>query len=107
MAKFEIINRTDFKTEQLKSIASALLDGQLAPNFYLICQTPKHDGLSITNMDKPLIIIDVVNLHQFAEVFVHELAHLQQHAAGFADEDFTKVAVVTDKHKTMEKKANR
>jgi Zn-dependent peptidase ImmA (M78 family) len=102
--RFTLINRTDYPSKQLENIAGALLEGQQAPSFYLICQTPKHDGLSISNIDKPFIIIDIENLYQFAEVFVHELMHLQQHTKGYASEDFSKEVVVTDKHKTGEDK---
>ena len=99
--KFEIINRTEFSTEQLIRIVDALLEGQIVPNFYLICQTSKHDGLSITNIDKPLIIITIKDLHQFAKVFVHELVHIQQHVNDYATEDFPEI-IVTDKHKTRD-----
>ena len=97
--KFELINRTDFHSDDITEIVRALLDGQLAPKFYLICQTPKHDGLSITNLDKPIIIITVKDLNQFTETFVHELRHLQQHMNDYASEDFDREVVVTDKKK--------
>jgi len=99
--RIAVINRTDFPTKQLKEIASALLEGQSVPNFYLVCQTPKHDGLTISNLDKPVIIITIKDLNQFAKAFVHELVHLQQHAKDYATEDFAET-VITDKHRTKE-----
>lgn len=100
--KFELINRTDFPTTQLKEIVEKLLKNKKIPSFYLICQTPRHDGLSVTNLDKPLIIIDIENLQQFEKTFIHELTHLQQHTQDYADEDFDKEVVVTDRHKPKE-----
>jgi Zn-dependent peptidase ImmA (M78 family) len=104
MGKIKLINRTDFPSKDLLEIALALCEGQAVPSFYLICQTVNHDGLSITNLDKPIIIIDIADLHQFAEVFVHELAHLQQHAKGYASEEFDREIVLSDKYKTKEDK---
>jgi Zn-dependent peptidase ImmA (M78 family) len=115
MGKIALINRTDFPSKDILEIASALCESQSIPSFYLLCNTPKHDGLSITNLDKPAIIIVVKNLSQFAEVFVHELEHLQQHGKGYIDEDkayqksdnFTREIVVGDKHKTKEEMAGK
>ena len=102
MEKVKIVNRTDFKTKDIQEIAEALLQGQGTPNFYLLCQTPQHDGLTITNLDKPAIIIVIHDLHQFAETYVHEVEHLRQHSQNFADEDFDSELITTDKHKTKE-----
>ena len=110
MGKIALINRTDFPSKDLLEIASALCESQSVPSFYLICNTQKHDGMTITNIDKPFMIIVVDNLHQFAKVFVHELVHLQQTTKGYTDEDeayrksdsFTREIVVSDKHKTKE-----
>lgn len=82
-----LVNRTAFKSKDLKEIAGALLEGQLAPSFYLIVQTPKHDGLTITNLDMPAMIIIPKDLHCFAKVFAHELVHLQQHSKNYVDEE--------------------
>ena len=97
--KYEIVNRTNFKKKDIKEIAEALMEGQLVPPFYLVCQTPHHDGLTITNIDKPIVIITIKDLGQFAEVFVHELEHLKQHSNGYSSEDFDSEIVVTDKFK--------
>jgi len=82
-----LINRTEFKSKDLKEIAGALLEGQLAPSFYLIVQTPQHNGLTITNLDKPAMILTPKDLTHFAVLFTHELVHLQQHSKGYADEE--------------------
>ena len=84
-----LVNRTDFKSKDLKKIAGALLEGQLAPSFYLIVQTPKHDGMTITNLVKPAMIVIPRDLTHFAELFAHELVHLQQHSKGYANEEKT------------------
>ena len=81
-----LINRTSFKSNDLQEIAGALLEGQVAPSFYLLVQTPQHDGLTITGLDMPTMIIIPKDLHHFAKIFVHELAHLQQHSKGYVDE---------------------
>ena len=99
--KFKLINKTRFSTKQLADIASALCESQAGPSFYLICQTPQHDGIAITNIDKPFIIIWVKNLSQFAKVFVHELTHLQQNAKGYTSENFSRF-IVTSKRQQKE-----
>lgn len=82
-----VINRTNFMTKDIKEIAGALLKGQSAPNFYLLCELPNQfNGISISNLDKPIIIIFIENLEQFARVFVHELIHIQQHSKNYTDE---------------------
>jgi predicted MarR family transcription regulator len=100
--KVTIINNTQFKTEDISEIAYALLESQLAPSFYLVCCPATTDGLSLTNLDKPTMLILVKDLHQFAKVFVHELAHLQQHAKGYVDEKeaSAREIVVSDFKKT-------
>lgn len=82
-----IINRSVFATKDIEEISYALLAGQIAPSFNLICVDDSFKGVAITNMDRPLILIKIKELGQFAETFVHELAHLQQHQEGYADED--------------------
>jgi len=85
--KLTIINKTKFKTKDIEEIALGLLAGQLAPSFYLICvDVFSCKGLSLSNLDKPTIIIFVKDLGQFAETFVHELTHIQQHANNYTDE---------------------
>ena len=71
-----IINESDYKSEDLMEIANGLLEGQLAPSFYLLVQTPKHNGFVITNLDMPVMVIIPEDLHSFAKIFVHELVHL-------------------------------
>jgi len=85
--KLTIINRTKFKTKDIEEITLGLLAGQLAPDFYLICEDVfSCKGISLTNLDRPTIIIFVNDLGQFAETFVHELTHIQQHAMNYTDE---------------------
>lgn len=85
--KMVLVNRTSFDSARLKEIAGGLLEGQVAPSFYLVVQTPQHTGLTITNLDMPVMIIIPTDLHHFAKIFVHELVHLQQHQKNYADED--------------------
>lgn len=95
-----IINNSKFRTEELSTLANMLLQGRLAPSFYLVCCPPEMDGLSLTNLDKPTIIIRVKDLEQFSRVFVHELTHLQQHAKGYTDEaEATREVIMSDKTK--------
>ncbi len=85
--KVKIINRTKYQTRDIEEITLGLLAGQLVPSFYLICEdvfTCK--GISLTNLDKPTIIIFIKDLRQFAETFVHELTHIQQHSKNYTDE---------------------
>lgn len=98
MKKPIIINKSNFKTKDLKEIVIGLLQGHEFPVFYLICQSPKHDGVTLTNLDKPTIIITVHDLGQFAKTFVHELIHLQQHSKGYANEKeaYKRKIVVTE-----------
>lgn len=85
--KLTIINRIKFKTKDLEEITLGLLAGQLAPSFYLICEDVfSCKGISLTNLDKPTIIIFVKDLRQFAETFVHELTHIQQHLKNYTNE---------------------
>ena len=85
--KITIINRTKFKTKDIEEITLGLLAGQLAPDFYLICEDIfSCKGISLTNLDKPTIIIFIKDLGQFAETFVHELVHIQQHSENYTDE---------------------
>ena len=86
MNKATIINRTKFDTEDIKEISTALIQGQLVPDFYLLCEPLDVNGIALTNLDKPTIIIFVKDLGQFAETFVHELTHIEQHAKGYVDE---------------------
>ncbi|MFX0132260.1 MAG: hypothetical protein ACFFDN_01310 [Candidatus Hodarchaeota archaeon] len=83
----KIMNHTKFKTSDIEEISLGLLAGQLAPSFYLICVNDNFNGLALTNLDKPTMIIRIEDLGQFAETFVHKLIHLQQHQEGYADED--------------------
>jgi len=86
--KVTIINKTNFPTKDIKEIVGGLLEGQLAPSFYLICEDVfSCKGISLTNLDKPTIIIFVKDLGQFAETFVHELTHIQQHSKNYTDEN--------------------
>jgi hypothetical protein len=85
--KMVLINESEFKTKDLEEIVGGLLEGQLAPSFYLLVQTPKHDGFVITNLDMPVMVIIPKDLHSFAKIFVHELVHLQQQEKGYADEE--------------------
>jgi Zn-dependent peptidase ImmA (M78 family) len=104
MKKVTIINRTDIDTLKFEEILACLLKGQEYPNFYLVCQTQNHDGLTITNLDKPVIIITVKNLSQFVTTLRHELIHLRQHSKGYSNEDEAYAAeddaeiIVTDRH---------
>ncbi|MBU1613649.1 hypothetical protein KKC87_04480 [Patescibacteria group bacterium] len=97
--RFQLVNRTEFNTSDIEEIANALLEGHPVPHFYLICQTTRHDGLTITNIEKPIIIITIKDLGQFADVFVHEVVHLKQHSMEYASEDFDVDLVVTDSYK--------
>ena len=99
--KITIINRTKFKTKDIEEISLGLLAGQLAPSFYLICEDVfSCKGLSLTNLDKPTIIIFVSDLGQFAETFVHELTHIQQHTENYTNEQEAeeREIVISDKH---------
>ena len=89
--KLTIINRTRFQTKDIEEITLGLLAGQLAPSFYLICEDVfSCKGVSLTNLDKPTIIIFIKDLEQFAKTFVHELTHIQQHAKNYTDENEAK-----------------
>ena len=101
--KAVLINRTNVTDENLMRIVSKVCDGQSLPDFYLICQTPEHNGVTITNLDRPCIIIIVKNPQQFIETLQHELVHLKQHALDYASEEEVEL-IVTDKHKTMNDK---
>ena len=83
----KIINHTEFDTKDIKKISDALVVSQSYPSCYLICIPLYMNGIAITNIDKPFIIIRIKDLEQFAETFVHELTHLQQHQKGYVDED--------------------
>ena len=85
--KVTIINNTKFQTKDIEEITRGLLAGQLAPSFYLICNNRGNvEGMTLTNLDKPTMLIFIENLGQFAETFVHELTHIQQHANDYTDE---------------------
>ena len=87
MKKVTLLNKTKFKTKDIKEIVLGLLAGQSAPDFYLICEDVfSCKGITLTNLDKPTIIIFIKDLGQFAETFVHELIHIQQHSKGYANE---------------------
>jgi len=91
--KLTIINRTKFQTKDIEEITLGLLAGQLAPSFYLICEDVfSCKGVSISNLDKPTIIIFIKDLGQFAETFVHELTHIQQHTKNYTNENEAKQA---------------
>ena len=83
----KLMNMTKFKDKDIEEIALVLLEGQLAPSFLLICVHDGFHGVSITNLDRPTILIRITDLGQFAETFVHELTHLQQHCNNYADEN--------------------
>ncbi len=86
--KVIIINKTKFQTKDIEEITLGLLAGQLAPSFYLICEDVfSCKGISLTNLDKPTIIIFIKDLGEFAKTFVHELTHIQQHAKNYTDEN--------------------
>ncbi len=82
-----IINRTKFQTKDIKQIVDEILQRQIVPNFYLLCEPLDCNGITLTNLDKPTIIIFITNLGQFAQTFVHELTHIQQHADNYVDEN--------------------
>jgi len=85
--KLTIINKSKFKTKDIEEIALGLLAGQIAPSFYLVCNNRDDvKGMALTNLDKPTMLIFIDNLGQFAETFVHELTHIQQHADNYTDE---------------------
>ena len=101
--KVTIINRTTFVTKDIEEITLGLLAGQLAPDFYLICEDVfSCKGISLTNLDKPTIIIFIKDLGQFAETFVHELTHIQQHSKNYVDEQEAeeREIVISDKNST-------
>ena len=95
-----LINRTDVPDDELMKVVSTVCGDGDIPDFYLICQTPEHDGVTITNLDKPCIIIDVTTPQQFINILRHELIHLKQHAMSYASEEEVEL-IVTDKHKTI------
>ncbi len=92
---FKLINNTDEDTSTLMNIAEKVVRNFNVPSFYLICKKSNHDGFSITNIDKPIIVITFKNIYQFESTLAHELVHLGQHQKGYASEDFTKKVVVT------------
>lgn len=98
--KVTIINRSTFITKDLEEIVSGLLEGQLAPSFYLICESREYNGIALSHLDKPTIIIFIKDLGQFAETFVHELTHIQQHSKNYTDENEAKERemVISDKY---------
>lgn len=106
--KITIINRTRFATRNITEIAGSLLQGQLVPNFYLICEPLNCNGIALTNLDKPTIIIFIKDLGQFAETFVHELMHLQQHSENRVDEHEAaqREIVISDKNNPKGKVLN-
>ena len=85
--KVTIINRTKFATKDITEIVSGLLEGQLAPDFYLLCEPLNCSGIALSNLDNPTIIIFIKDLGQFAKTFVHELKHIQQHQKNYVDEE--------------------
>ncbi len=86
--KITLINKSKFTTKDIEEITLGLLEGQLAPSFYLICEDVfSCKGISLTNLDKPTIIIFIENLGQFAKTFVHELTHIQQHTNNYTNEE--------------------
>jgi len=95
-----LINRTDITDTNLMRIVSETCEGMMLPKFYLICQTTDHNGVTITNLDRPCIIIIVKNPQQFIETLRHELIHLKQHALDYASEEEVEL-IITDKHRTM------
>ena len=98
--KIELINRTDVTDTNIMKIVNKLCEGNGLPDFYLICQTPEHRGVTITNLDRPCVIITVTTPEQFTETLHHELIHLKQHALDYASEEEVEL-IVTDKYKTM------
>ena len=85
--KLTIINKSKFRTTDIEEITLGLLVGQSAPSFYLICEDVfSCNGLALTNLDKPTIIIFIKDLGQFAKTFVHELTHIQQHSKNYTNE---------------------
>jgi len=91
--KITILNRSKFETKDIEQIALGLSAGQLAPSFYLICEDIfSCNGIALTNLDKPCIIIFLENLEQFAKTLAHELTHLRQHAQNYTDENEAKKA---------------
>jgi hypothetical protein len=81
-----IINKTNFKTEEIEEITKTIIDKKYYPNFCLICLSNNFNGVSITNLELPLIVIKIKNLKQFMKVLLHELTHLNQHKKGYVDE---------------------
>ncbi len=103
--KVTIINKSKFKTKDIEEITLGLLAGQLAPDFYLICQDVFGcKGMALSNLDKPTIIIFIQDLGQFAETFVHELTHIQQHSKNYVNEQEAeeREIVISDKYNSKE-----
>ena len=93
--KFKLINNSDYLTEFLELVVRRITKDMDIPNFALVCKKKTHDGICITNVNSPIVIISVKSIAQFKDVLKHELVHLKQHQQGYASEDFTKKAVVT------------
>lgn len=84
---FKLINRTPFETDRLQELtAGCVRNAGPLPDFVLIVDKPSAaDGFSAT-ADRPIVVIFVRGLSQFKRVLAHELCHLKQHQAGYADE---------------------
>lgn len=98
--KVKLINRTDVTDENIMRIVYKLCENQILPDFYLICQTPSHNGVTITNLDRPCVIVTIKTPQQFIETLHHEIVHLKQHALDYSSEEEAEL-VITDKYKTM------
>ena len=60
---------------------------KLVKDFYLICEDIfSCNGLALTNLDKPTIIVFIQDLEQFTKTFIHELKHLEQHSKNYTNE---------------------
>jgi Zn-dependent peptidase ImmA (M78 family) len=57
------------------------------PDFYVIVIDKAKDGIAITNLDRPTIVIVFENEKQFKKVLKHELMHLIQHKKGYMNEN--------------------
>ena len=78
-----------------KRIEQCVLDisGDYSIDFVLIVSKYEMDGIAITGVSKPIILVRCKSLTQFKSVFAHEFKHLLDHKAGFASEESANTAM--------------
>jgi len=89
LQKFGIFNGTKINSKDLEQVVLECLAQEFSdqlPDFYVIVKEKGFDGVTITNLDRPTILVAYENIEDFRRTLIHELVHLKQHQKGYADE---------------------